>query len=215
MLQTQSDEVLIGLYQKGRNEALSILFQRHRKGIYNFILRFFGKAEIAEDLFQDAFIKLIKNASRYENRTKFTTWMYTIVRNLCIDEYRKLKVRKVVSLEDEVKLRKQGDGHEDKKRQDYIADDKPIADERLIFEERSYYVTKAAERLPQEQREVLYLREKQDMSFQEIAEITGESVNTVKSRMRYALENIRKELKAMGVFDALKRSEETSQHEVL
>ena len=215
MLQTQSDEVLIGLYQKGRNEALSILFQRHRKGIYNFILRFFGKAEIAEDLFQDAFIKLIKNASRYENRTKFTTWMYTIVRNLCIDEYRKLKIRKVVSLEDEVKLRKQGDGHEDKKRQDYIADDKPIADERLIFEERSYYVTKAAERLPQEQREVLYLREKQDMSFQEIAEITGESVNTVKSRMRYALENIRKELKAMGVFDALKRSEETSQHEVL
>jgi len=215
VLQTQSDEVLIGLYQKGRNEALSILFQRHRKGIYNFILRFFGKAEIAEDLFQDAFIKLIKNASRYENRTKFTTWMYTIVRNLCIDEYRKLKVRKVVSLEDEVKLRKQGDGHEDKKRQDYIADDKPIADERLIFEERSYYVTKAAERLPQEQREVLYLREKQDMSFQEIAEITGESVNTVKSRMRYALENIRKELKAMGVFDALKRSEETSQHEVL
>lgn len=215
MLNSQPDEILIGLYQKGREEAFSVLFQRHRKGVYNFILRFFGQTQLAEDLFQDVFLKLIKNASHYENRTKFTTWMYTIVRNLCIDEYRKLKIRKVVSLEDGVKLRREGNGHEDKKRQDYIADDKPIADERLVFEERSYYVTRAVEKLPQEQREVLYLREKQDMSFQEIAEITSESVNTIKSRMRYALENIRKELKAMGIFNALKSSEEMNQHEVL
>ena len=215
MLNTQSDEVLIGLYQNGREEAFSILFQRHRKGIYNFILRFFHQGQVAEDLFQEAFLKLVKNASRYENKTKFTTWMYAIVRNLCIDEYRKLKIRKVVSLEEEVKLRKGSDGGEDKKREDYIADQKPQALDRLVFEERSYYVTKAVEKLSQEQSEVLYLREKQDMSFQEIAEIMGESVNTIKSRMRYALENIRKELKAMGVFDALKRSEETSHHEVL
>src|SRR6201999_584550 len=95
----QADEDLMLAYQKGEVRAFEVLLSRHRKPVYNFILRFVGERTVAEDLLQDAFMRVIKGAEAYKRQAKFTTWLYTIARNLCVDHSRRRKHRKHASLD--------------------------------------------------------------------------------------------------------------------
>src|SRR5580704_7025896 len=95
----QVDEDLMVAYQKGEVRAFEVLLSRHRKPVFNFILRFIGDKETAEDLLQEAFMRVIKGAEAYKRQAKFTTWLYTIARNLCVDQTRRRKHRKHASLD--------------------------------------------------------------------------------------------------------------------
>ena len=94
-----ADEDLMVQYQRGEVRAFEVLLSRHRKPVYNFILRFVGDKETAEDLLQEAFMRVIKGAEAYKRNAKFTTWLYTIARNLCVDQTRRRKHRKHASLD--------------------------------------------------------------------------------------------------------------------
>src|SRR5678809_1658540 len=95
----EADEVLMVAYQRGEVRAFEVLLTRHRKPVYNFILRFVGSRETAEDLLQETFLRVIKGAEAYQRQAKFTTWLYTIARNLCVDQSRRGKHRKAASLD--------------------------------------------------------------------------------------------------------------------
>src|SRR5262249_997579 len=93
MLQDDADEDLMVAYQKGEVRAFEILLHRHRKPVFNFILRYVGDKETAEDLLQETFMRVIKGSDAYKRQAKFTTWLYTIARNLCVDQTRRRKHR--------------------------------------------------------------------------------------------------------------------------
>src|SRR3954466_11835091 len=99
MFNDTADEDLMVMYQKGEVRAFEVLLSRHRKPVFNFILRFVGDRETAEDLLQEAFMRVIKGAEAYQRQAKFTTWLYTIARNLCVDASRRGKHRKAASLD--------------------------------------------------------------------------------------------------------------------
>ena len=99
MFNDQADEDLMVMYQQGEVRAFETLLGRHRKSVYNFILRFVGDKETAEDLLQETFMRVIKGADAYKRQAKFTTWLYTIARNLCVDQTRRRKHRRHASLD--------------------------------------------------------------------------------------------------------------------
>jgi RNA polymerase sigma-70 factor, ECF subfamily len=183
-----SDESLMLRYRDGDVRAFEVLVTRHRKPIYNFILRFTRDAAAAEDVLQETFLRLIKSADNYERQAKFTTWLYTIARNLCVDASRRQKHRKVASLDAPI-------GDEDGAALiDMVADAGANVDRKVIGRELAKRIQEAVAALPEEQREIFVLREIADLQFNEIAEIVGCPENTVKSRMRYALEKLREAL---------------------
>src|SRR5689334_25272204 len=94
-----ADEDLMVQCQRGEVRAFEVLLSRHRKPVYNFILRFVGDREAAEDLLQESFMRVVKGAEAYKREAKFTTWLYTIARNLCVDQTRSRKQRKHASLD--------------------------------------------------------------------------------------------------------------------
>ena len=189
MVTKQSDEELMLAFQRGEVRAFEELFKRHRHGVYNFIYRFLGNKETAEEVFQEAFIKLHQAAQRYEPNGKFSTWLYTIVRNLCVDTFRRKKIREAVSLDEK---REEGE----RSLGDTIADASDIAADVLSSARQiEEALQMALLKLNDDQREVFLLREKEELKFEEIAEITGVSVNTVKSRMRYALDSLKRVLR--------------------
>lgn len=187
-MRDDSDESLMLRYRDGDVRAFEVLVTRHRKAIYNFILRFVRDAAQAEDVLQDTFLRVIKGADAYEKQAKFTTWLYTIARNLCVDASRRGKHRKAASLDAPV-------GDEDGAALiDLVAGGDAGADKQAISRELGVRLKKAIESLPDEQREIFLLREVSDLQFNEIAQIVGCPENTVKSRMRYALEKLREAL---------------------
>src|SRR5215213_2108306 len=99
MFNDTADEDLMVMYQKGEVRAFEVLLSRHRKPVFNFILRYVGDKETAEDLLQETFMRVIKGADAYKRQAKFTTWLYTIARNLCVDQTRRRKHRKYASLD--------------------------------------------------------------------------------------------------------------------
>jgi len=183
-----TDEELMLEFQKGDVRAFEELIKRHRNGVYNFIFRFLGNKETAEEVFQEVFIKIHRAVQKYAPNGKFTTWLYTITRNQCVDTFRRNKIREALSLD--------GNGREDEtKLSDTIASDDIPPDVLSSAHEIEGVLGLVLEKLNTDQREVFLLREKQGFKFEEIAEMTGVSVNTVKSRMRYALEGLRRMLK--------------------
>lgn len=186
------DEVLMARYQKGEARCFEQLLQRHQKPIFHFALRFLGNQGAAEDALQEIFLRVVKNAARYQRRAKFTTWLYTIARNFCIDESRKARYRRTKSLSDPVaqdsskSLVETVEGNEQEP-------DRGAHNQRL-----KSAIQNAVAELNEEQREVFLLREHSGLAFKEIAEVTGVSENTVKSRMRYALEKLRQSLRQNG-----------------
>jgi len=186
-----TDEILMVRYQRGERKAFVELVRRHNRSIYNFVLRQLRVPAVAEDVTQDVFMRLVQNAAEFKHEARFLTWLYTIARNLCIDQLRKLSHRRHASL-DQPQL-EQSDAP---LLADTVADPNPQASaERgaLSAQVRSSIV-KAVDSLPDDQREVFLLREVANLPFREIAEITGVGENTVKSRMRYALDRLKEAL---------------------
>src|SRR5512137_1374020 len=177
-------------FQAGDAGAFESLVRRHRTALWNFLLRHVGERSRAEELLQETFLRAVKVSGEWEERAKVTTWLFTIARNLAFDEARRSVHRRTEPLEG------QGDlpGPIDR----VSADDPPpdAAAEGALLRPR---LEAALAALPVEQREVFLLREQGGLSFPEIAAVTGVPENTVKSRMRYALEGLRKTLATLGV----------------
>lgn len=190
----RSDEDLMLAYQKGDVGAFRVLVVRHEKPIYRFCMRSLGDKEAAADAAQEVFLRVVKNAMRWEQKAKFTTFLYTIARNFCIDEARKRVFRKTDSLHEKAS---RDDGNHTEK-QDLVADENPLADRVHDSKKIRSVVDTTLAALPVEQREVFCLRQYSGLSFKEIADATGAGENTVKSRMRYALEALKKALEAAG-----------------
>ncbi|HTO97682.1 MAG TPA: RNA polymerase sigma factor [Myxococcales bacterium] len=200
MAQERTDEELLAAYQQGDPGAFEALLRRHRAPLFTFLLRMLGDREKAEDLAQETFLRIVKGAQAWERRARFQTWLYTIARNLCVDQSRRDRFRRAESLdaqgpEGDPPLSESVPGKEiDPGRGAESARLRPLLQKALL-------------ELPAEQREVFVLREQAGLPFREIAETTGVNENTVKSRMRYALLGLRKALLAAGV------SEETAADE--
>jgi RNA polymerase sigma-70 factor (ECF subfamily) len=184
-----SDEALMLRYRDGEVRAFELLLTRHRKPIYNFILRYVLEPAQAEDLLQETFLRVIRGAESYERQAKFTTWLYTIARNLCVDASRRAKHRRAQSLDAPID-EEEGSGT----LLDRVADPTGTVDRQVIGKQLGERIQRAVDGLGEEQREVFVLREVLDLPFKEIAEIVGCPENTVKSRMRYALEKLREAL---------------------
>jgi RNA polymerase sigma-70 factor (ECF subfamily) len=191
MLRDEPDEVLMVAYQKGDARAFEIILTRHRRAVFNFILRYVGSRETAEDLLQETFLRVIKGAATYEKQAKLTTWIFTIARNLCTDQSRRAKHRRAQSLDAPLSRHEEKSGtlHEILPNKQQLA-----ADRQTISNQLHDRLHAAIAKLGDEQREVFLMREFCELQFKEIAEIVGVPENTVKSRMRYALEKLRVEL---------------------
>jgi RNA polymerase sigma-70 factor, ECF subfamily len=190
------DAQLMTLFKKGDTKAFEKLLARHKKAVFNFCLRMVGDKSAAEDALQEVFLKVVKSAKSWERQAKFTTWLYTIARNHCIDALRKASYRKTASLDQSL------NGSEDDGATlgDRVRDEEGISPDRGAESGRLRpKLEKALASLPEEQREVFVMREYAGMPFKDIASVVGVPENTVKSRMRYALEHLRTHLKKQGI----------------
>jgi RNA polymerase sigma-70 factor (ECF subfamily) len=185
-----TDEALMIRFQRGDRSAFAQLVRRHQTGLYNFALRQLRIQSVAEDIVQEAFVRVVQNATDFKHEARFSTWVYTITRNLCIDQLRKNALRKHASL-DEPKKSEEGDGPT---LGEQTADSRASVERSATGTQIKERILAAVEKLPEDQREVFLLRELSNLPFKEIAEITGVPENTVKSRMRYALERLQAEL---------------------
>ena len=182
-----SDESLMLAFRDGDVRAFEVLVTRHRRPIYNFILRFVRDRAHAEDILQETLLRVVKSADGYERQAKFTTWIYTIARNLCVDASRRGKHRNAASLDAPI-------GESGRTMIDLVPDTGASVDRQAIGHELQKRIQAAIAELPEDQRQIFLLREVADLQFNEIANIVGCSENTVKSRMRYALEKLRQAL---------------------
>lgn len=186
MFKEHTDEDLMVMYQRGEVRAFEVLLARHRRPVFNFLLRFVGDRATAEDLLQDTFMRIIKGAEAYKRQAKFTTWLYTIARNLCVDQARRRKHRNHASLDAPLDRSEDHGNLMDMLPNAEVATDRQSANHQLY--ERMH---RAIASLSDDQREVFLMREFLDLPFKEIADVVGVPENTVKSRMRYALEKLR------------------------
>ena len=185
-----SDEELMEHYLAGDARSFQTLMERYGSRIYNFIVRQTGDRQLAEDLVQDVFLRLVHSAGSFRKQAKFSTWLYTIARNLCIDHGRKARHRRIMQLDEP--LRK-GD-ERGASLLDRAADKGPGPDRKARDLRFRAALTTALDSLPEEQREVYVMRELQGLKFREIADVVGVPENTIKSRMRYALQQLREHL---------------------
>ena len=178
-----TDASLIRNYIQGDEKSLEILIYKHKSKIYNFIFSKVLEREIAEDIFQETFIKVIKTLKNgtYNEEGKFLSWVMRISHNLIIDFYRKTnRMPKFEASSDDYDIFQ------------FIKDGSPNAENTLINKQIVNDLKKLILKLPLDQKEVLNMRIYRDMSFKEIAEVTGVSINTALGRMRYAIINLRK-----------------------
>ncbi len=182
-----SDEILMMQFQDGDRSAFAQLVRRHKTPIFNFILRQVRGKTTAEDLTQDVFVRVVRSAATFKHEARFTTWVYSIARNLCIDHLRKMSLRRHPSLD-----QASGKAPDGPTLGERIADSHPStsAERRAVSSDIGERVVAAVDKLPPEQREVFLLRQLAKVPFKEIAQMTGVPENTVKSRMRYALERL-------------------------
>lgn len=192
----RNDEDLMAAYKAGEVAAYRVLVERHHAPVYRFCLRALRSPEAAADATQEVFLRVVKNAPSWERKAKFTTWLYTMARNWCIDEARKARFRKTESLNEPAV--KGNDGESGEERLDRVATELPQPDRVADNVKLRAVLDAAIADLPDEQREVFLLREQGGLQFKDIADLTGTGENTVKSRMRYALQFLQKRLQAAG-----------------
>jgi RNA polymerase sigma factor (sigma-70 family) len=181
-----TDYELVKQFIAGNQSSIEVLIKRHKRKVYTYILLIVKNHELAEDIFQDTFIKVINSLkqNKYTDDGKFVSWVVRIAHNLIIDHFRKEKNLKTVS-NDNTEL-------------DIFNSNKfsePNIEHKLVKDQIYKDVRNLIERLPDDQREVIILRHYIGMSFKEIAEETNVSINTALGRMRYALINLRKMIK--------------------
>ncbi len=182
------DSELIAQYRNGSEAAFDLLVDRYKSRVYTTIFLIVKDQEIAEDLLQDVFVKVIQtlNSDKYQEEGKFQPWLIRIAHNLAIDHFRKAKRYPTIIMEDGSDVFNSIQFAEDS-----IEDLK-------VKEETLEMVKRMIEELPDAQKEVLIMRHYMDMSFQEIADQTGVSINTALGRMRYALIHLRKKMKLLN-----------------
>lgn len=178
-----TDEQLVAAYANGSNEAFDTLLNRHSSRVYSYIQRIVKDSALADDIFQETFVKAITTIKqgRYQESGKFSAWITRIAHNLIIDTFRQEKSENTFSADnDEADIFNRRD-LSDGNIEDSLVQDQIHTDVRRIMDS-----------LPESQREVLDMRFFRDMSFKEIAEATGVSINTALGRMRYAVLNMRR-----------------------
>lgn len=178
-----TDEQLVRAYVDGNNTAFDTLLRRHQSKLFSYILKIVKNRDIADDIFQETFVKIFMTLKqgRYAESGKFGAWLTRIAHNLIIDHFRQEKSENSISTDDDdVNLLNRRDLC-DENIEDIMVNDQIRTDVRRIIEA-----------LPESQREVLMMRYYSDMSFKEIADATGVSINTALGRMRYAILNMRR-----------------------
>ncbi|MDP2654205.1 MAG: sigma-70 family RNA polymerase sigma factor [Candidatus Omnitrophota bacterium] len=180
----QRDEELIADYQQGNPKALEMLYERYKEPILNFALRILGNRADAEDVTADVFGVLIVRRDAYQPKAKFSTWLYTVTRNACISKIRKHK--NVFSLWFQ--------GQNGEYDEIPVPDKQPSVSMRLADQETGEQIRKAIEKLPDSQKEALILREYHGMSYDEISQVLGCSLENVKILIFRGRERLRREL---------------------
>ena len=179
-----SDELLMLAYRDGDTSAFEILYKRYRGSMYRYLLRQCGSASVAEELFQDVWMNLIRARERYEVKASFSSYIFHMAHNRLIDHYRKVSGKLPVSYD-----------AEPEKWQDWMTDETQMPVEvKLDTERRVERLIETIGELPEAQREALILKEEGGLSLEEIARVTGVNRETVKSRLRYAVNKLRKQL---------------------
>ena len=185
-IKVKSDEQLISSYLAGSEKSLNIVISRHRSRLLYFIVSKVNDISLAEDIFQDTYIKVINTLKRgmYNEQGKFISWVTRIAHNLIIDYYRKIKKNKFVRSNESYNIF------------DFVSDTEQSKEDLMINERISSELKLLINYLPENQKNVLKMRFYSNMSFAEIAESQNLSINTALGRMRYALINLRKIIKS-------------------
>jgi RNA polymerase sigma-70 factor, ECF subfamily len=181
----ESEQALLERYRRGDARAMDRLVERHAGSVYAFARRMVGEGPAVDDLVQEVWLKVLRGSATFDGRSRFTTWLFSITRNACLDLARRRQraPREVAATEDGPPPIEGA-----------IDPGPPVLD-RVARRELSAFVERAVEELPLEQREVFLLREQTDMTFHEISAALGVPRETVKSRMRYALAHVRRFLR--------------------
>ena len=184
-----SDQQLISLYLSGDEAAFETLLNRHQQQVYSKIFFIVRDSDLANDLFQDTFIKVVNTlkSGKYNEEGKFLPWVMRIAHNLSIDHFRRGKKMRMLRATDEFDVF------------DTMQSEELHAEDRIIQDQIHQDVRDLLDTLPEEQQLVVRMRIERDMSFQEIADETGVSINTALGRMRYALINLRKVMDERGI----------------
>ena len=185
-----TDETLVALYAQGNNEAFDILLNRYKDRLYAYIYYTVRNEELAEDIFQETFTKAIVTIQqgRYNENGKFPAWLTRIAHNLIIDCFRQEKQENLVSCDEE-----------ERNLLNNIRLSEGTVEAEIVNHQILSDVRRLMKHLPDEQREVVHMRFYQDLSFKEIAEMTGVSINTSLGRMRYAILNLRRMAEKYGI----------------
>ena len=184
-----SDQQLISLYLSGDEAAFEFLLNRHQQQVYSKIFFIVRDSDLANDLFQDTFIKVVNTlkGGKYNEEGKFLPWVLRIAHNISIDHFRRGKKMRMMRATDEFDVF------------DTLPSDQMHAEDKMIQDQIHQDVRDLLDCLPEEQREVVHMRIERELSFQEIADETGVSINTALGRMRYALINMRRAMEERGV----------------
>ena len=174
-----SDEALLARYRTGDSAAFEALYARHRQGLYRFLVSLSNKAELAEEIYQETWLSLIRSASQPQGRATFRTWLFQIARNRLIDHWRKHGAQQPL--------------HDSYDEQTHAVSDEATDPEQLLSLSRdSQRLESALQTLPEDQREVFLLRLHGELEVPQIAALTGAPLETVKSRLRYAQQKLRR-----------------------
>jgi len=185
-----TDEDLMGRVRLGNKHAFEVLICRHQRSVLNFILRFMGNRSDAEDLTQELFLRIWKAAGTYKPKAKFTTWLYRIASNLCINKQRAIRIRRLFA---NSHSQEQGQGSKDA----FIIGEGAehlTPENHLIDSEQSIQLLNALNELPTSQRLAIVLKIYDEISYQEISQIMGRSISAVDSLLIRAKKNLRKKL---------------------
>lgn len=186
-----SDLELLGRFHTGDHAAFAVLLARYQAPIHDFLLRSLAERQLAEDLTQEVFVRVIRGSSGFQSQARFSTWLFTIARTLCLDHSRRMPHRRHASLEAQAA---ETGGDPPVRLLDRLPYQHPGIERHGSSARTRERVARAVSELPVELREVFLLRQVDGMSFAEVAVICGVSENTVKSRMRHALERLQQAL---------------------
>ncbi len=193
-VQDLSDEELMVRYARGEETAFEVLLGRYRRPLFGFLARYLGRTDKAEDVFQEVFLEVIRARKQFRGEHRFASWLYRIARNRAVDRMRRNGFREMESLDDPLDA---GDG-EGETRAGRIAGSNPDPEAVVRGVQMKRVLDRALASLSAEQREVLWLKERSGLSLADVAKLLGVSENTVKSRLRYALDKIRSQLMEQG-----------------
>ena len=186
-----SDAILVNQYISGDEKSLVVLIDRHQSRIYGYIYSKISDRDITEDIFQETFFRVIhtlKTKKYYNEEGKFLSWVLRIANNLIIDKFRDDKKMPLNRDSDEILIF------------DKITDNSLNIEKKIIKNQVDFDIKKIIEKLPEDQKEVIMMRYYSDLSFKEIADLTGVSLNTTLGRMRYAISNLRKVIEKNQIY---------------